>query len=774
MSSYPPPPSTGDGAVVSADTSQQQSTESDNRQNHPHIHSHFSAEAAAAAIATAHHGLQALQAAVAVPTTTTSTGTMASQQHAAMADASFLGGANAAQGSPPGGAQNSKATRLRRACDMCSQRKVKCDETQPCRPCTELEVECTFNRTMKRRGPPNKHAEAAKAAKQQRLEPNINLGPHNAAETLISISGGQESQHILDAESIAPWPVLTLLIDDFFTYIHPLAPFPHETTFRMSFTAREDRTNRGFLALLASMIGALVASFPRTARLHLKTQQHGMHMYPKALTLIDRCRTVALEARGAGFYNKDEVTVYDAATSYFIGLGASYTMQWKICRRFMAESMAFIRELGYHKPRDMGSSMFGVTYRGPAFNHVEDQLGKRIFWCLLVSLRSMSQLGISHSDIVLPPPTPTEPYPDFPVEVDDQYILTHQILGQPDHSLSLLTGFNQAVKIYMTMNSLVGIEMTYGISKLPFHDQKSMLDESLQSAKQTLEGLPSQLAIDLDRSGAGPSHGLSNLLPTAPQANVFEDNGNGLQYGYSPLQQHQQQATPDFRHTPSVQPERRRLLQYEIQKANIYASQISTRSYYVERYLNLRDAHRDHARAHAAQVSFSATQQQHQPGADSNNGTDQGDSSTNKSVAAAALHAAAEQTDPIDANMTAERELIVQHLLTVLSSISQRSMEPNGASFINKIRQVASTLVHDGSAPERKGPVAVNAQESLSKFVEVLLRLERIPPGDHHGNGGVGNLVGAGQDEEQELRSWADLRENQFRFLQGGGFMGLP
>jgi hypothetical protein len=53
----------------------------------------------------------------------------------------------------------------------------------------------------------------------------------------------------------------------------------------------------------------------------------------------------------------------------------------------MAESMAFIRELGYHKPRDMGSSMFGVTYRGPSFNHVEDQLGKRIFWCMYVGLR---------------------------------------------------------------------------------------------------------------------------------------------------------------------------------------------------------------------------------------------------------------------------------------------------------------------------------------------------------------------------------------------------
>ena len=674
----------------------------------------------------------------------------------------------------------------------------QCDETQPCRACHELGVDCTFNRTMKRRGPPNKHAEAAKAAKQQRLEPNISPTPHNAAETLISIAGGQESQAAVDAESIAPWPVLTLLIDDFFTYIHPLSPFPHEPTFRMSFTAREDRTNKGFLALLASMIGCLVASFPRTARLHLKAQQHGMHMYPKAITLIERCRAIALEARGATFYTRDEVTVYDAATSYFLGLAGAYTMQWKVCRRFFAEAMTFIRELGYHKPRDMGSSMFGVTYRGPSFNHVEDQLGKRIFWCMFVGVRSMYQLGAHHSDIVLPPPIPTEPYPEFPVEVDDQFILSHQILGQPEGSVSLITGFNQGIKIYMTMNGIVSIELSYGISMLPFPNQKSMLDESLQAVKQVMNDLPRELTIDLN-TGSQSAHGLSDLMPVG-HAGVFDDGNNGLHY--TPIS-YPVQLPPDFR----PHPERRRLLQYEIQKANIYASQLATRSYYVERYLNLRDAHREHA-----QASF---QQQQPP-------TTTDPTLTSKSVAAAALHLSSanhnhnpssstspspsDESDPVDAAMTAERELIVQNLLTVLTSISQRSMEPNGASLINKIRQVASTLVND--APERKGPVAVKAQESLSRFVEILMRLERIPQAPHHGHGhghvqagggmggfstpmgmggmgvggmgvGVGGMgsgemgVGVGEDEEVELRNWADLREHQARFLQGGGFVGL-
>ncbi|KAK4149241.1 hypothetical protein C8A00DRAFT_19042 [Chaetomidium leptoderma] len=726
----PPTPDTAHTAHTTHKAHLQQGPDAESHQTsgHPQIHPQYSADVAAAAVAAAHHGLQALQAAVAAPAPGPSLSPV-TPQHASLTDASaYLAGTVVP--SPTGGAPNSKATRLRRACDMCSQRKVKCDETQPCRACHELGVECTLNRTMKRRGPPNKHAEAAKAAKQQRIEPNISPGPHNAAETLVSIAGGQDAQQILDAESIAPWPVLTLLIDDFFTYIHPLVPFPHEPTFRMSFTAREDRTNRAFLALLSSMIGCLVASFPRTARLHLKAQQHGMHMYPKAMTLIERCRTVALEARGASFYGREDVNVYDAGTSYFLGLAASYTMQWKVCRRFMAESMTFIRELNYHKQRDMGSSMFGVTYRGPSFNHVEDQLGKRIFWCIFLGLRSMYQLGTHHSDIVLPPPTPSEPYPELPVEVDDQYILTHQILGQPEGTVSLLAGYNQGIKIYMTMNGLVSIELSYGISTLPFHDQKAMLDESLQAVKQIMDGLPRELAIDLNTGQSSAQlHGSSNLLPGGSSTNVvFDDNSSGLHYcplPYPTIQQQQQQQHPahDFRHTSGAPPERRRLLQYEIQKANIYASQLATRSYYYR------------GRHDSQQIP------------------------------------AAEQADPIDGSMTSERELIVQHLLTVLTSISQRSMEPNGASLINKIRQVASTLVND--APGRKGPVAVKAQESLSKFVEILMRLERIPPGGGAGEGGVVNL-GAGEDEEQELRSWADLREHQVRFLQGGGFIGLP
>lgn len=127
MSSYPPPPSsTTDGTAATPDTAQQ-GADPDSHQTHSQqSHPQFAADAAAAAaaVAAAHHGLQALQAAVAAPAQpvpSPSPGTL--QTHVSLAEASYLAATDARPSSASGA--NAKATRLRRACDMCSQRKVK-------------------------------------------------------------------------------------------------------------------------------------------------------------------------------------------------------------------------------------------------------------------------------------------------------------------------------------------------------------------------------------------------------------------------------------------------------------------------------------------------------------------------------------------------------------------------------------------------------------------------------------------------------------------------
>ncbi|KAF5522320.1 putative transcriptional regulatory protein TBS1 [Colletotrichum aenigma] len=626
---------------------------------------------------------------------------------------------------------NPKLTRLRRACDMCSQRKVKCDEAgPPCRPCRELNVDCTFNRELKRRGPPNKHAEAARAARRQRLEPgntvpaygpaNPTPSPHNAAQALVSIAEGPAR---LDAEAIAPMPILELLVDDFFTYIHPLAPFPHEPTFRHSFANREDRTNPEFLGLLASMIGALVASFPRSARQHLKTQ-HSTHLFPRAIVMIEKCRDIALDTRGARWAVKQPKTLDDAATSYFLGLAAGYTFEVNRFRYFTSECLALIRELGFHRPKHPGElPTFGNDNCSPdplPFHHIKDQIGKRIFWCLLLGVRSFSQLGASHADLVIAPSTPGLPYPALPENVDDLYIMANEIVFPSEDTVTLLTGYRFAIEIYTTMNAIVSVELVYGMNTLPWSDQRPILRDALVAAKEIIDRLPTELQLSA-------SHDQSSGFGALDDADLQ----------YVPPAYPNSQPPNDVRNVIKNQPQRRRQLQYEIQKANIYISQLATRSFYVELYFNLRDVHL----------------------ADPNKETQNSESAEEKAAKEAEDSAVFEL-------MTAERELIVQNLLHVLGSISQRNLEPNGGSLINKIRQVASTLLND--APERKGPVAMNSEEALMRLIDVLLKLEGTGPSGS-------NMAGENmtpQDEEEEMRNWAHLRDYQQRFAAHGGFAG--
>jgi hypothetical protein len=278
---------------------------------------------------------------------------------------------------------------------------LQCDESgPPCRACAALEIPCTFDRPSRRRGPPNRHAEAIK---KRRLESPGGLyssptSPNNAAATLASFS----SHAVLSAESICPLSTLELLIDDFFTYIHPLCPFPHEPSFRAAFKHREDVQNPSFLALLASMVGILVASFPRKPRLHLKAQ-HRENMFPNSLSLVERCHKVAVEARGPGYLDKD-LTVYDAATSYFLGLVGAYTFNWRQCRLYFGETLNIVRVLGAHKAKDPGAMAVGAIAgafgaegqqtcgQNESVDFIKQEIGRRLFWVMFVGIRSVHSL----------------------------------------------------------------------------------------------------------------------------------------------------------------------------------------------------------------------------------------------------------------------------------------------------------------------------------------------------------------------------------------------
>lgn len=362
-------------------------------------------------------------------------------------------------------------------------------------------------------------------------------------------------------DSILPMDVLELLVDDFFTYIHPLAPMPHEPSFRMTFrNFQPDHHNAAaFLALVASMVAALVASFPRRPQKHLKAHNVG-HLFPSSLDLISHCEKLASHARGVGFPRNQDLNVYHAITSYFLGLAHAYTLQWSHARLYFGETMNILRAVTTKMQRT------GPPQDGPEPNVIEQELWKRVFWLNVVGARSLLQLGANMEELFIAPSTVTR-YPPYPTVVDDKYIGPDGIMPMPEGETSQLTAFVLNIKIYDTLSPILVSEIAHGLNEVyDWGKQKLMLETALATVRDILKSLPPELVLNTDMiKSPSPLTG-PHYQPTMTPYAMSEAS------------------------VPYETSEEARLkTQYEIQKANLYVSQSGTRSYLVEKYEIMRE-----------------------------------------------------------------------------------------------------------------------------------------------------------------------------------------
>lgn len=507
--------------------------------------------------------------------------------------------------------------------------------------------------------------------------------PTHAAQALAALSS-HASQPPLSAESICDFQTLDLLVNDFFTYIHPLCPFPHEPSFREAWKRREDYNNKPFLALLASMIAALVASFPRKPRLHLKAQRKEA-LYPNHMALVQRCQKVCAEARGPGYLESDSLSVHDAATSYFLGLTGCYTFRWRQGRLYFGECLTILRALGLHKPAEHNFQssvtshrpLFGEVNREQPVDHITLEMGRRIFWTMFVGSKTIHQLGSVFNELVIPPETPSSPYPPLPSEVDDFCIFPHHIEPQPPGLLPMIAGFNANVRIFMSYNALSTMEMAWGIDAvIDWERQKRVLQQSLHRCKAAVHSLPQELVI----------------WPASNNPFGDQQNGNGeADFNISQFTSPRDQSALNPNDADAT-PEDRRRRQYEIQKANIYASSLSTRSYIVEKYFNLCEAHNKLKTQHPSSNPVS-------PGL--------------MGAGLDGVLAASDAYDSTEEEMTNEREYIVKDLLVVLSTIDRVNMEPNADSFVSTL-DIGNTF-------------SSNLERRLPRFGPWLVRCSTCP-----------------------------------------------
>jgi hypothetical protein len=371
--------------------------------------------------------------------------------------------------------------------------------------------------------------------------------------------------------------------------------------------------------------------------------------------------------------------------------------------------------------------------------------------------------------LTIAPATPTEPLPPLPLEVDDVHIFPTEIQPQQPGIVSLITGFNLNVRIYLSYSSLATAEMAFGVDEIFDWDrQQRIFEQSLTRCKQVLESIPDVLRVQ----------------PVAGREGGFAQQ---RQPYYPPMPEYSDLRDPMLNNFNN--PEALDTRRYEIQKANVYATHLATRSYLVEKYFLQLDKYNNLKAQAAVKDSPNVLSA----------GLDRFVASSNA------------DNEALQKIMFDEREQVVKDLLVVLGSIDMVNMEPNGDSFVSlhiylqdsdllyqagddisiscstshffeinkyspvaslryvptqtqKIRAIASTLLE--VPQERRGSVALQHQDYLYKFLDILSKLERVSPETSDPTGGM-------IDEEAELRLWADLRDHQLKFQEQGGVYGF-
>jgi hypothetical protein len=115
-------------------------------------------------------------------------------------------------------------TSVKRACDACHRRKVKCDGVTPCRNCSSAQLSCTYHAIPQKKGPKGSRAKVISELRETQRQSTLST---KVANRLY----GRQSPPC--APSLAPTPglltndTIKACIDFFFTNMYPTLPILH-------------------------------------------------------------------------------------------------------------------------------------------------------------------------------------------------------------------------------------------------------------------------------------------------------------------------------------------------------------------------------------------------------------------------------------------------------------------------------------------------------------------------------------------------------------------
>lgn len=289
-------------------------------------------------------------------------------------------------------------TAVKRACDACHRRKVKCDGINPCRNCSASQLSCTYNAIPQKKGPKGSRAKVINELKEKERQTSLSAKVQNR---MNGVNSPPSSPTLAPTPGLLQNEMVKECIEFFFAHMYPTMPILHRQ--RLEQQALYMDQSLDTYCLLTSMCAFVLLqpgmTVPGTDPFSLDSMP-GANIVTSTLLMEETIRV------RKGYDHMDSPTLNSLCTSYFL-FGCYYALDLHDKAWFhLRESSTLVHMIGMNKES---------TYM--QYDSIESSRRRRLYWLFFVIERAYAlQRGrplTLQATINLPAPSddPTDPAP---------------------------------------------------------------------------------------------------------------------------------------------------------------------------------------------------------------------------------------------------------------------------------------------------------------------------------------------------------------------------
>ncbi|KAH6603171.1 c6 zinc finger domain containing [Trichoderma cornu-damae] len=230
---------------------------------------------------------------------------------------------------------------VKRACDACHRRKVKCDGINPCRNCSSAQLSCTYNAIPQKKGPKGSRAKVISELRETQRQTSLSAKVQNR---MNGIPCAPVSPSLAPTPGMLTSDMVKECCQFFFDHMNPQAPILDRRQVEQQILYMEQ--NRDAYCLMSSMCAFVMLQPGMTMP---AGDPYNLDMVPGANIISSQLLLEETLRVRKGYEYLDQITVNALATNFFL-FGCYYGQEMHEKAWFhLREATTMIQMIGMNK-----------------------------------------------------------------------------------------------------------------------------------------------------------------------------------------------------------------------------------------------------------------------------------------------------------------------------------------------------------------------------------------------------------------------------------------